>query len=145
MVYSLRILGTGKGMFYRDFEIKATQTFYDFHIAIQDELGYDKKQMASFFLANNKWEKGLEINIFDMTEDTHTPVIIMDRTQLCELLSEEKQRLLYVFDFFSDRAFYIELVNIFSPGKNREYPCCTGGTGDPPPQIIYDEPGMSYI
>ncbi len=139
MVYKLRVVGTGKDTFYRDFEIRRDQTFYDFHIAIQNELAYDKNQMASFFLANNKWEKGLEINIFDMAEDTFTPVIIMDNTQLCELLFEEKQRLLYVFDFFSDRAFFIELLSITPSDKEKNYPVCTSGEGTPPKQIIIDD------
>ena len=100
MVLTFRLVGSGKDPFYRDFEIKEDQTFYDFHNAIQSELGYDNNQMASFFLANNRWEKGLEINLFDMTEDTFNPVLIMDNTRLSELLTKEKQRLIYQFDFF---------------------------------------------
>jgi len=145
MVYKFRLVGTGKDPFYRDFEIKEDQTFYDFHDTIQTELGYDKKQLASFFLANNKWEKGLEINLLDMTEDTFTPVIIMDKTQLCELISEEKQRLLYLFDFFSDRAFYIEVLSINPPEDDKIYPCCVSGEGTPPRQIIFDDPDLPGI
>jgi hypothetical protein len=138
MVYRLRLVGSGDAPFYRIFELREDQTFFDFHDVIQDELGYDKHQLASFFLADNKWEKGLEINLFDMTEDSFTPVIIMDRTQLCELLSEEKQRLLYVFDFFSHRSFFIELIAIIPPEINRIYPVCISGKGDPPGQIIME-------
>ncbi len=141
MIYRLRLLGAGKEPFYRDFEIKSTQTFYDFHLAIQNELNFDKTQMASFYLSNNNWEQGLEINIFDMSEDTYTPVIIMDSTQLCELLSEENRRLLYVFDFFSNRKFYIELVDICSSQEKKAYPYCLERKGNPPKQIIIDDPG----
>lgn len=133
-------MGAGKEPFYRDFEIKSTQTFYDLHQAIQNELKFDKNQMASFFLSNNKWERGLEVNLFDMAEDSHTPVIIMDNTQLCELLSKDNKYLLYVFDFFSDRAFFIELVDIYFPEKKKTYPLCTAGKGNPPQQIIIDDP-----
>ena len=145
MVLKFRLVGTGTEPFFRDFEIKDNQTFWDFHNAIQEELGYDNKQMASFFLANNKWEKGLEINLFDMTDDTFTPVIIMDSTQLCELLSEEKQRLLYVFDFFSDRAFYIELLSKNPEEKNKKYPECTAGRGNPPDQLVIEDKDITDI
>ena len=136
MVYKFRLIGSNKEPFYRDFEIKDDQTFFDFHIAIQEELGYDNNQMASFFLADNKWEKGLEINLFDMTEDSFTPVIIMEKTQLCELFTEENQRLLYVFDFFSHRSFFIELLSIVPEKSGKKYPDCTSGQGNPPEQII---------
>ena len=145
MVFKFRLVGTGKEPFFREFEIKDNQTFFDFHNAIQVELGYDNNQMASFYLANNKWEKGLEINLFDMTDDTFTPVIIMDNTQLCELLSEEKQRLLYVFDFFSDRAFYIELLSKSSEEKNKKYPKCTAGRGYPPDQLVIEDKDITDI
>lgn len=145
MIYRLRLIGTGKDTFYRDFEIKSTQTFYDFHLTIQDELKFDKNQMASFFLSNDKWEKGLEVNIFDMAEDAHTPVIIMDNTQLCELLSKKNKRLLYVFDFFSNREFYIELIDTYPSENNKAYPCCISGKGSPPKQISLDDPGLNKI
>ena len=138
MVFSFRLVGTGKEPFFRDFEISGNQTFLDFHNAIQDELKYDNKQMTSFYLADNKWEKGLEINLFDMTEDSHTPVVIMENTMLCDLVSEVSQRLLYVFDFFSNRAFFIELISIRQMEPGKKYPVCTARAGSPPEQIIID-------
>lgn len=142
MVYRFRLVGAGREPFFRDFELKHDQTFFDFHTIILKELEYDGNQMASFFLADNKWEKGIEINLFDMAEDTFNPVITMEKTQLCELLSEEKQRLLYQFDFFSDRAFFIDLVSITNPVKDAVYPRCSSGKGTPPEQIIIDDPEL---
>jgi hypothetical protein len=142
MIYKFRLLGGGDRPFYRDFQLNDNHTFLDFHKAIQEELGYDKNQMASFFLANSKWERGLEINLFDMTEDSFTPVIIMEQTELNELINEEKQRLLYLFDFFSDRAFYIELNSIIPEDKNKTGPICTGGKGNPPDQIIIGDTNL---
>ncbi|TVR70990.1 MAG: hypothetical protein EA408_10010 [Marinilabiliales bacterium] len=145
MVFTFRLVGTGKDPFFRDFEISGNQTFFDFHLAIQDELRYDKKQMASFYLADNKWEKGLEINLFDMSDESHTPVIIMEETRLCELISETRQRLLYLFDFFSNRAFYIELVEINHKDPGKTYPDCTARGGVPPAQIIIEDPDITDI
>jgi hypothetical protein len=138
MLFTFRLIGTDNQPFFRDFEIREDQTFYDLHTAIQGELGYDRKHLASFYLADSKWEKGLEINLVDMTQDTFTPVIIMDQTRLHELITEKGQRLLYVFDFFSDRAFFIELVSIRQPEEGRPYPRCSSGGGAPPEQIIIE-------
>jgi hypothetical protein len=142
MLFIFRLIGTGKQPFFRDFEIRKDQTFYDLHNIIQNELVYDKNQLASFYLADSNWEKGLEINLFDMTEDTFKPVIIMDRTPLCELIFNVTQRLLYVFDFFSDRAFFIELISMTSCGENAVYPRCVAGEGVPPEQLIIKDPDL---
>jgi hypothetical protein len=138
MLFTFRLIGTDKQPFFRDFEIREDHTFYDLHTAIQNELGYDRKQLASFYLANNSWEKGLEINLVDMTQDTFTPVITMDQTKLHELITEKDQRLLYVFDFFSNRAFFIELLSITQPVEGMPYPRCISGRGMPPEQIMIE-------
>ncbi len=135
MVFRFRLIGTDEHPFYRDFEIMENQTFFDFHTAILDELGYAKNQLASFFLADDNWEKGLEINLFDMAEDSFTPVTDMD-IKLHELIGGRNRRLLYVFDFFSDRAFYLELNMVIPPGNDKDYPCCISGSGAPPRQTI---------
>ncbi len=139
MLFRFRLIGKGNQPFFRDFEIRKDQTFYDLHNLIQDELEYDKNQLASFYLADNNWEKGLEINLFDMTEDTFKPVITMERTLLSELVFNVTQRLLYVFDFFSDRAFFIELISITPCRESRGYPRCVAGAGVPPEQLIIDD------
>jgi hypothetical protein len=135
MVYSFRLVGTGDPPFYRDFEIREDQTFHEFHSVIQEELGYDKSQIASFFLAGENWERGLEINPLDMMDGSFTPVIGMD-IQVRELMVGKNRRLLYVFDFFSDRAFYLELVSLAAHDNNKTYPCCISGEGSPPEQTI---------
>jgi hypothetical protein len=135
MVFSFRLVGTGDQPFYRDFEIREDQTFHDFHSVIQEELGYDKSQISSFFLASETWERGLEINPLDMMDGSFTPVIGMD-IQLHELIGGKNRRLLYVFDFFSDRAFHLELVSVTAPDDAKTYPCCISGDGSPPEQTI---------
>ena len=135
MVFRFRLIGPDDNPFYRDFELLENQTFLDFHNAIRDELGYDKNHLASFFLADDNWERGLEINLFDMAEDSFTPVTGMD-IKLNELIGGKNHRLLYVFDFFSDRAFYLELNMVIPPGNDKDYPCCVSGSGTPPQQTI---------
>ena len=53
---------------YREIEIKSSQTFEDLHKAIQDSIGFDNKQLASFYMSNDMWRKGREITLMDMNE-----------------------------------------------------------------------------
>jgi hypothetical protein len=138
--------------FFRDFEIRDEQTFYDFHQAIQEELGYDTSQLASFFLSTKHWEKGLEFTLFEMSdphsEDNNS--MTMDMAKLSEYIAANKQHLLYVYDFFSERAFFLELVKVKEDNTDKKYPVCVEGRGEAPEQIIIDateldlnEPGGS--
>ncbi len=73
-----------------------------------------------------------------MESSTEYDNVVMDKTTLEELLSEENQKLLYVFDMMSDRVFFIELTEII-PLKNLKKPQCITTEGDAPVQIMADE------
>jgi hypothetical protein len=59
----------------------------------------------------------------------------MEETQLSELLEEEKQHLLYVFDPLADRVFFIELTEIIT-GKSLDEAVCTKQNGESPQQLL---------
>ena len=58
-----------------------------------------------------------------------------EETQLSELLEDEKQHLLYVFDPLADRVFFIELSEIIT-GKSLDEAVCTKSMGDAPQQVL---------
>jgi hypothetical protein len=63
----------------------------------------------------------------------------MANTPLDELIEDEKQRLIYIFDPLTERCFFIELKEIIT-GKTLEAPICTGKSGNPPKQTVdFDE------
>ncbi len=62
----------------------------------------------------------------------------MDQETLDEHIGEIGQRMLYLFDFFSDRAFFIELIEKADEISPRETPFIGHGEGDPPPQVALD-------
>ena len=59
----------------------------------------------------------------------------MGETRLSELLEEEKQRMLFVFDNMTERAFFMELREIIT-GKNLKKAVCTKSMGNPPAQTV---------
>ena len=69
----------------------------------------------------------------DMETDFDEDSWVMGETRLSELLEEEKQRMLFVFDNMTERAFFIELREIIT-GKNLKKAVCTKSVGNPPAQ-----------
>lgn len=86
-----------------DITIGSDKTFDDLHQAIQKALGYNNQQPASFFVSNEAWEKLDEITSIDMGAGG---VHLMDETKIEEFFGEKDQRILYVFDYFSERLIY---------------------------------------
>ncbi|HBJ76345.1 MAG TPA: hypothetical protein DDY68_00290 [Porphyromonadaceae bacterium] len=59
----------------------------------------------------------------------------MSETKLCELLEEEGNKAEFVFDYMTDRFFYIELKKVDS-AQNAMSPKCTLIKGNPPKQEV---------
>ena len=72
MVYKFVVLSDEDESFVREFEFLDTHTLLDFHNLIQDELEFDKSQLASFFMATDNWEKEEEFTLFDMGTGSST-------------------------------------------------------------------------
>lgn len=135
MIYKLRIISDEVKDFAREIMISSEHTFLDFHHTLQEDLGFDPGQLASFFITNDRWEKEIQITLIDMMDDESNKVITMEEALLGDYLKKNGQRLLYVFDFFSERSFFIELTDIMTNVKSEKLPKITFSHGDPPPQI----------
>jgi hypothetical protein len=100
---------------------------------IQDELEFDKSQMASFFLATDNWEKEEEFTLFDMGTGSST----MEVAVLEDIIFRKNQKLIYIFDFFNDRGLFVEYAGESKEVPGREYPYCTNSKGVPPKQVVF--------
>jgi len=138
MIYKFTVLSDEVDNFVRVIKIDPEATFFDLHNAILDSVKFDKNQMTSFFICSDDWEKGQEVTLIEMDTDSEYDNLVMEETKLEELISDEKQKLLYVFDMISDRAFFIELTDII-PGKSVSNPEVSVAEGKAPQQIIADE------
>ncbi len=133
MVYKFVVLSDEDESFVREFEFLDSHTLMDFHNMIQEELEFDKSQMASFFLATDNWEKEEEFTLFDMGTGSST----MESAILDEIIFRKNQKLLYVFDFFNERALFVEYTGEAQEIDGREYPSCTNSKGVPPKQVVF--------
>lgn len=122
MILKLRMLSDENDNFVRDFEVSHEMTLLSLHNFILESIEYDDC-MASFFSADDRWEKGQEFSLMDMGEESFEGApIAMEKVTLAELVVSECNRLIYQFDMLADRAFYIEVVSATQPNPDFEYP-----------------------
>lgn len=135
MIYNFRIVSDEADNFKREIKIDADATFLDLKNAICDSVGFDKNQMCSFFLCESNWEKSREITLEDMGSESDQDVYLMDESILSDFIEDEGQRLMFTFDYLTDRSFFIEMKEIIV-GKTLKDPLCTLSVGNPPAQNV---------
>lgn len=135
MIYQFRMVSDEVDNFKREFEIDADSTFLSLRNAICDSVGYDRPPMCSFFVCDDGWEKGQEITLEDMDSDTSDEVYLMADTPLSDFIEDEGQRLIFVFDYMTDRSFFLELKKT-RPGEYLNDPICTLSMGKAPAQHV---------
>ncbi len=135
MVFHFLIISGEDEEFVREILIDSKSSFLTFHKAIQESVGYDQGQLASFFLSDDDWGKGQEITLMMMDEESDS--LLMDEVHLKDYIEAAKDRLIYTFDFFGNRGFFVEVLDV-APEKNLDKPVVVRTMGDAPEQIVID-------
>ena len=128
----------GDPNFRRVFEADADATFLELHEAILKSVGYPDDQMTSFFLCNDEWEKGQEVTLVEMDSNFEYDNMVMNDTRLSDLIEEQGQRLIYVFDPMFERYFFGSLKEI-KPGTMNGVECVES-KGKAPKQLKTEDP-----
>ena len=123
--------------FVRDFEVMASQTLMELHHAIQENLHFDPGLMSSFFTTDESWNKEKEFPPINMTGEPGNRT--MGNTRVGDLVSGEGDRLLYVYDYLSNRGFFMEVVEVTGAEEGKSYPVCLRAAGEPPRQLQTEE------
>ena len=132
--------------FKRIIHINSEQTFEDLHRIIQNTSNFDSSQLASFFLTDELWSKKIEISMLDSGNDTQN-LLSMRNTKLNEYITKTGQKLVYVFDFFNERLFYLELKEKLMKNDLKE-PFVAYEKGVAPDQFLvndYDSPDVDLL
>ncbi|MBO4955893.1 MAG: hypothetical protein J6C77_05775 [Muribaculaceae bacterium] len=135
MIYKFRLVSDEVDNFRREIDIDADASFLSLRNAICDSVGYDKSQMNSFFVCEDGWEKGKEITLEDMGSDSSEDVYLMDDTVISDFIEDEGQRMIFVFDYLTDRSFFMELKKAI-PGRTLQDPVCSLAMGQAPAQFV---------
>ena len=127
-IYRFRVLIDDASEAVRDIEIGDGQTFLEFHQAIKEAFGFKGDEMASFYVSDAEWGKGIEIPLADMGlgEDGKVP-LMMHEVEVGDHVREPDQRFVYAYDFLQMWMFMVERI----------------GTGDPDPELTYPHVALS--
>ncbi len=122
MIFRFRMLSDENDNFVRDYEVMYDMSLLDFHEFILQSLEYEPC-MASFFTADNRWEKLREFTLMDMGDDgSETAPQSMEEVVLGQIIHNNRDRLIYLFDMFGDRAYYLELTGTYEAEAGSSYP-----------------------
>ena len=116
---------------FRDIEVETGQTLEEFYECILKAFEFRGGQMASFYLSNDKWDKGQEFTFLDMSERNDNENT-MAKTILNDIIEEENQKLILVYDFLRMWCFFVELQEENPAVKGTSYPRIVMKFGDSP-------------
>ncbi len=68
-----------------------------------------------------------------MGSDPDQDVWLMDESVLGDFIDDDGQKLLFVFDYMTERAFFIEMTELIT-GRTLQDPYCSLSLGQAPPQ-----------
>jgi hypothetical protein len=138
----------------RDIDIKAAQTFEQFHTIIQEAYKFDAKHAASFFVSDDYWRKGQEITLnkedLPLEEEEIRkgvdPKKLMADVRIAKYIEQPHQRFVYVFDPQVQWSFLIEMIKIVEESTKITYPSIVKSNGTPPKQykafnVVKEAPG----
>jgi hypothetical protein len=137
MIYHFKITSQESSDFLMEVEADDKQSFFELNELIQKSLGFESHQLASFFISDKNWRKLKEISMLDLGIEGGA-YFAMQKTKLSDLIKSKDQKLIYTFDFFNDRSFYLELTGIVM-GKTLNEPFVTLREGDTPVQIFGED------
>ena len=141
-VYRFKIFLEDNEDVFRDIDIKAAQTFEQFHTIIQEAFKFDAKHAAAFFVSDDYWRKGQEITLrkedLPLEEEeirkNVDPKKLMAETKIARFIEQPHQRFVYVFDPVVQWTFLLEMIKIVEDNPKLNYPAIVKSYGTAPKQ-----------
>jgi len=131
MVYKFRVILDAEEDIFRDIAIQEEDTLEDLHNAIVNAFGFDGLEMGSFYTCDDDWTQDEEIPLFD-TGDMPGQVKTMADYTLRTTLTEEDNKIIYVYDFLNMWTFFVELAAVEQPEVGVAYPDLLFSHGEMP-------------
>ena len=138
MILKFSLVSNEVADFKREIQIDGDDTFYALHNAIMECCGYGETELTAFFLCDDWWKRKQQITSIEIDTDSDVDCFVMEEETLSDWLDEEKQKLMFLFDYHGDRGFYMELSEMIL-GEYLSKPTCTKKSGMPPMQFLEDE------
>lgn len=150
LIYRFKVRFEDQDDFLREIELRADQTFEDFHQAILGNLGLDPGMLASFFICDHRYRKTQEIKLIDQGNNTAEPETsdmddderigaetkaVMHKSELKDFIDDPHQRLIFLYDYLNKWTFYLELLKILPEDKQQTYPRFNRSEGPVPREL----------
>lgn len=111
MAYKIRVVLDTEEDVFRDIVVDESINLEELHLTIAKSFGFKGQEMASFYMSDETWEQGVEIPLFNMSDDERA--LSMSTCDMTHVLKEEGDKMIYVYDFFSMWTFYVDVSEIF--------------------------------
>ena len=135
MIFKFRMLSDENDGFVREYEVPYDMNLVDFNNFICTDLKYDSTVMASFFTSDASWNKLDEFTLADMGDEEDLTPRTMSSVALGQIIHNNKDRLIYVFDMLCNRAYYLELIEAKKQEENVLYPRVALSKAEPSDQF----------
>ncbi len=116
---------------FRDIVLSEGQTLDVLHNAIIKAFDLNEGEMASFYEADENWDRGEEYPLMDMgdAEENGFAPEPMHKVAIEKVTFEGGDRMLYVYDFMNMHTFLVELMSV-GKAEKKEYPLFLDAEGD---------------
>jgi hypothetical protein len=96
---------------FRDIRINEDENFETLYRTILNAFNFEGKEMGSFFMSNDEWDKGHEISLMDMSysDEDQELTSVMSEVKLADFMEVPDQKIILVYDFLRMWIFLIEL------------------------------------
>lgn len=135
--YTFRVVVDTEEDIFRDIEIATNDSFETLHHTIVKAFDFKGDQMTSFYMSDENWEKGEEIALMDMGFGRS-----MNDTKLEDMVADDHQKILYVYDFLKMWIFYVELIKINEKPSTNDLPIILMKIGDSPNEDDKEIPNL---
>jgi hypothetical protein len=133
MIYRFRVIldnDTDDDIF-RDIEIYETNSLEEFHKTIINSFSFINNEMASFYISDNEWNQGEEISLFNFGDESKETKL-MSSVAINQVINNENNKLIYIYDFLNMWVFLIELIEVAEEIKGINYPNIIFSKGELP-------------
>jgi Plasmid pRiA4b ORF-3-like protein len=138
MVFKFKIISDQVGNFVLHINADANHTFLQLHESLQLACRFDQSEIATFYLADEEWDKILEIPMDTKVKEPKLALRSMEQVKLGELLIQQELNLIYVFDIRNQKSLYIQIKEIETE-KQLRVPALIKKLGNSPLQHSFNE------
>ncbi len=130
MIYRFKVWFEENDDIYRIIDVDPNNSFFDFFKFIIESISFNKELNSSFYISDDNWRKGKEINLLEKTDKK----MLMKEVLMKQFINDPHQKMILITDFDEQWTLLIELQSIQQGVKGISYPLLNKTIGQAPKQ-----------